>query len=70
MFFASNLHVEMIEIIVQSIKAEHVAISSFRGVLLPALREEHIFEKRTREENWGPPTVPSDFLIKYDSTCH
>jgi len=44
-FFASNLHLEMGHIIGQSIRSKHLGIFTFWGVLLPALRGEHIFEK-------------------------
>ena len=66
-FFAFNLYVE-VDKTIEPIRSKHLGILTILGVLLPAFRGEHIFEKRTQDENVGPPTVTSVLPIKFDST--
>ena len=52
-FVASNLHVEMVKTVAQSLRSTNIlGFLQFRGVLLPALRGEHIFEKRIQTKIW------------------
>ena len=50
-YFASNLHGEIGETSSQSLRSEHFWIFQYWGVPLPALRGEHIFEKRIQNEH-------------------
>ena len=47
---AWNVHVEMVETIVESIESKHWGFSTCLEVILPALRGEHNFEKRTNKQ--------------------
>jgi len=51
MFFESKLHMEMAKTIVQSIRPNVGRFLQFLGVLLPALRGEHVFENRAQNEH-------------------
>ena len=82
MFFASNLHVEMLKTIVQTARSKDLGISTFLEVLLPALWGEYIFEKCTQKNNYvqhivlgfsnlgrGANQETKNYLMVYQEMC-